>query len=71
MPAAHLTDVQVDIWNLLDGGREAEARALFNRMLPLLNFEQMYAVAAYKDIGDLAISGRQVFAAAIDRNDAA
>jgi len=50
MPACHLTDVQVDIWNLLDGGREAEARELFNRILPLLNFEHMYQVAAYKEV---------------------
>jgi dihydrodipicolinate synthase/N-acetylneuraminate lyase len=50
MPACHLADVQVDIWNALVGGDEAAARALFNRTLPLLNFEHMYAVAAYKEV---------------------
>jgi dihydrodipicolinate synthase/N-acetylneuraminate lyase len=50
MPACHLTDVDVDIWNLLDGGDEPAARALFNRLLPMLNFEAMYAVSAYKEV---------------------
>jgi 4-hydroxy-tetrahydrodipicolinate synthase len=50
MPACHLTDVQVDIWNRLDGGDEPGARALFNRILPLTNFEHLYAVAAYKEV---------------------
>ena len=63
MPACHLTDVHVDIWNLLDGEREAEARALFNRILPLLNFEHMYAVAAYKEV----LRRRGVFATSVCR----
>jgi dihydrodipicolinate synthase/N-acetylneuraminate lyase len=50
MPACHLTDVQVDIWERLDGGHEAEARKLFDRILPLLNFEHMYSVSAYKEV---------------------
>jgi 4-hydroxy-tetrahydrodipicolinate synthase len=40
----------VDIWNMLDSGSESEARRLFNRTLPLLNFEHMYQVAAYKEV---------------------
>lgn len=50
MPACHLTDLQVDVWNLLDGGNEGEARRLFDRMLPMLNFEAMYQVNAYKEV---------------------
>lgn len=50
MPACHLTDLQVDVWNLLDGGDETEARRLFDRMLPMLNFEAMYQVNAYKEV---------------------
>ena len=50
MPACHLTDLQVDLWNLLEAKLEAEARALFARLLPMLNFEQMYAVSAYKEV---------------------
>lgn len=50
MPACHLTDLQVDVWNRLDGGQEAEARQLFNQLLPMLNFEAMYQVNAYKEV---------------------
>jgi dihydrodipicolinate synthase/N-acetylneuraminate lyase len=63
MPASHLTDVQVDIWNLLERGSTEEARALFNRMLPLLNFEQMYSIAVYKEV----LRRRGVFATAVAR----
>ncbi|MBM3458438.1 MAG: hypothetical protein FJX77_07910 [Armatimonadetes bacterium] len=50
MPACHMSDIQVDIWNLLVSGREPDARDLFNRLLPMLNFEAMYQVAAYKEV---------------------
>jgi dihydrodipicolinate synthase/N-acetylneuraminate lyase len=39
MPACESTDIHVGIWNLLVSGQEDEARALFARLLPLLNFE--------------------------------
>lgn len=39
MPACEVTDVHVQVWNALDAGDEATARALFERLLPLLNFE--------------------------------
>jgi dihydrodipicolinate synthase/N-acetylneuraminate lyase len=50
MPACHLTDLQVALWNFLESGNETEARSLFHRLLPMLNFEQMYAVSAYKEV---------------------
>lgn len=50
MPACHLTDLQVTLWNHLAAAREEEARVLFHRLLPMLNFEHMYAVAAYKEV---------------------
>jgi dihydrodipicolinate synthase/N-acetylneuraminate lyase len=50
MPACHLTDVQVDLWNHLEAGDEPGARKLFNALLPMLNFEHMYAVSAYKEV---------------------
>lgn len=49
MPACQATDVQVQMWELLEQGKEAEARALFNRLLPLINYERMHGVAAYKE----------------------
>ena len=39
MPACEVTDVHVQVWNALDGGDETTARAMFNRLLPVLSFE--------------------------------
>jgi len=73
MPACDLTDLQVDLWEALDAGREAEARDRFRAMLPLLNFEQMYGVAAYKEIlrrrGVIATAVCRGAPAALDRDD--
>jgi dihydrodipicolinate synthase/N-acetylneuraminate lyase len=43
MPACESADIHVNIWNLLASGQEDEARALFARLLPLLNFEAVSA----------------------------
>lgn len=50
MPASQMTDVQVRIWEHLEKGDEAGARQLFNQLLPLISFERMHGVAAYKEI---------------------
>jgi dihydrodipicolinate synthase/N-acetylneuraminate lyase len=50
MPACQTTDVHAQIWNLLDGGDEAGARAIFNRLLPLLNMEALFGAALYKEV---------------------
>lgn len=50
MPACQVTDVHVDIWDLIEAGDMTGARALFNRLLPLLNFEWMFSVALYKEV---------------------
>ena len=39
MPACEATDVHVQVWEALEAGDERRARDLFNRLLPLLNFE--------------------------------
>jgi len=39
MPACEVTDVHVQVWNALDSGNEAQARRLFERLLPVLSFE--------------------------------
>jgi dihydrodipicolinate synthase/N-acetylneuraminate lyase len=49
MPACDTTDVLSDVWNLLDAGKEVEARDLFNRLLPLLNY-QFLIPGVYKAI---------------------
>jgi 4-hydroxy-tetrahydrodipicolinate synthase len=50
MPANQLTDIQVKMWNLLEAGDEAGARQVFNQVLPLISYERMHGVAAYKEI---------------------
>lgn len=41
MPACEATDVHVQVWNALEAGEHRQARDLFNRLLPLLNFESL------------------------------
>lgn len=50
MPACEITDVHVALWNALEAGDEAGARALFNRMLPLLNIEALFGATLYKEV---------------------
>lgn len=50
MPAGQVTDVHAQIWNALDGDEPERARALFNRLLPLLNLEAIFGVALYKEV---------------------
>lgn len=39
MPACEMTDIASEVWNLLDSGKERQARDTFNRLLPVLNYE--------------------------------
>jgi dihydrodipicolinate synthase/N-acetylneuraminate lyase len=41
MPACEATDIHVQVWNALDAGDARQARNLFNRLLPLLNYEAL------------------------------
>jgi dihydrodipicolinate synthase/N-acetylneuraminate lyase len=50
MPACELTDVHVAIWNALESGDFSRARALYNRLLPLLNIEWLYGATVYKEV---------------------
>lgn len=50
MPACQTTDVHAQIWNKLDSGDEAGARAIFNRLLPMLNMEALFGAALYKEV---------------------
>ncbi len=50
MPACEVTDVHVALWNALEAGDEAGARAIYNRLLPLLNIEWLYGAAVYKEV---------------------
>ena len=50
MPACQSIEVHVAIWDRLEAGDEAGARTLFNRLLPLINYERQYGVALYKEV---------------------
>ncbi|MBI2505062.1 MAG: dihydrodipicolinate synthase family protein [Candidatus Latescibacteria bacterium] len=63
MPGCHTTDVLVDLWQRLEAGAQQEARGLFNRLLPLFNFERLYGVAVYKEI----LRRRGIIASAFQR----
>lgn len=50
MPACQTTDLLQGVWDLLEAGDERAARARFNRILPLINYERLYGVALYKEV---------------------
>jgi dihydrodipicolinate synthase/N-acetylneuraminate lyase len=50
MPACEVTDVHVALWNALERGDKAEARAIYRMILPLLMFETGYGTAVYKEV---------------------
>jgi dihydrodipicolinate synthase/N-acetylneuraminate lyase len=50
MPACEIPDVQVVLWNRLEAGDFVGARAMFNRVLPLINYERQYGVGVYKEL---------------------
>lgn len=50
MPACQSIEVHVAIWDKLEAGDETGARSLFNRLLPLINYERQYGVAVYKEV---------------------
>lgn len=60
MPAAEVVDVHVQIWDAFESGNEADARKLFNKLLPLINLITMLGLCVCKEI----LVQRGVFATA-------
>jgi dihydrodipicolinate synthase/N-acetylneuraminate lyase len=50
MPACEFTAIHVEIYERFRNGDRAEARRLFNKLLPLLNFESVFRTPATKHI---------------------
>ena len=50
MPACELTEVHVIIYNWFKEGQKAKARSLYNRLLPLLNFQAVFRMAMTKEV---------------------
>jgi dihydrodipicolinate synthase/N-acetylneuraminate lyase len=50
MPASHFGDPMSKMWDLLDSGDVSGATEVHRRLLPLINFEAIYGVAAFKAV---------------------
>ncbi len=50
MPAAGFVDVAAQIYNLSATGKKDEARALFQKLLPLINMEEMHGLRFVKTV---------------------
>jgi len=50
MPACQFTDIYVQIWDLWYEGKKGEARSLFDKLLPLINYEGMLSVSLVKEV---------------------
>jgi len=50
MPACQFTDVSVQIYNLAAQGKIAEARSIFEKLLPMINLEEIYGLPFMKEV---------------------
>ena len=50
MPASHFGDPMSKMWDLLDAGDVSGATEVHRRLLPIINFEGIYGVAAFKAV---------------------
>jgi dihydrodipicolinate synthase/N-acetylneuraminate lyase len=50
MPACQFTDVSVQIYNFAVSGHADEARNLFEKLLPMINLEEIYGLAFVKEV---------------------
>lgn len=50
MPAAEFTDIAVQIYNLSAAGKNDEARALFQKLLPMINMEELHGLSFMKTV---------------------
>jgi dihydrodipicolinate synthase/N-acetylneuraminate lyase len=50
MPACDVTDLHAAVWDTYSSGDVERATEVFHRLLPLLNFESLYGVNAYKEV---------------------
>ena len=50
MPASPLSKQHVKLWQMLEAGDWVGARTLFNLILPIIAFERLHGVAAYKEV---------------------
>lgn len=75
MPACELTDVHALLWRLHLAGDAAGVRRVFDRMLPLLNFQAVFRMAMTKEVlrrrGVIASTGVRAAGPRLDDGDMA
>lgn len=50
MPACQFTDVSVQIYNLAAQGKIREARNIFEKLMPMINLEEIYGLPFMKEV---------------------
>lgn len=50
MPGCHMPDVHAALWSALERGDEAESIRIYNKMAPMLLFENAFGAAVYKNV---------------------
>lgn len=50
MPGCHMPDVHAALWGALERGDEAESIRIYNKMAPMLLFENAFGAAVYKNV---------------------
>ena len=50
VPACEIADVHVALWNAIEAGDDARARAIFTALLPLLDMESNYGMPLMKEV---------------------
>ena len=50
MPGSHYGDIHSNIWTLLENNEEDKAREIYDRLLPLINIENLYGIPVFKEI---------------------
>jgi len=50
MPACQFTDVYVQVFELASQNKMAEARSIFEKLLPMINLEEIYGLAFMKEV---------------------
>jgi dihydrodipicolinate synthase/N-acetylneuraminate lyase len=50
MPACEFVDIDAQVYDLEAAGRDQEARALFEKLLPMINLEEIYGLRFMKEV---------------------
>lgn len=66
MPACHIIDAQMLVWSALEQGQISCAQQIHTNLLPLIQYDDLYPMAAYKEV----LKARGIISCAATRNHA-